>query len=147
MGCLIVLPRNRLAYRDRTVLALSPASVTKLTLLRDGKTTVLEPDRTSNTPNQWRMKSPVQGPADARAITQLLALLSDLRADEFVASDQGDGKLFGLDHPLAVVFVGDVGCRLRRSGRQRSCRHFRLGRTPADGQDCSGQAGCLLCRA
>jgi hypothetical protein len=30
-------------------------------------------------------------------------LLSDLRADEFIASDQGDGKLFGLDQPLAVV--------------------------------------------
>ncbi|MGO9600952.1 MAG: DUF4340 domain-containing protein [Isosphaeraceae bacterium] len=102
-GLLDVLPRNRLAYRDRTVLALGPASVTKLTLLRDGTTTVLEPDRTSSTPNQWRMKSPVEAPADARAITQLLALLSDLRADEFIASDQRDGKLFGLDQPLAVV--------------------------------------------
>ena len=102
-GLLDVLPRNRLAYRDRTVLALGPASVTKLTLLRDGTTTVIEPDRTSSTPNQWRMKSPVEAPADARAITQLLALLSDLRADEFIASDQGDGKLFGLDQPLAVV--------------------------------------------
>jgi hypothetical protein len=102
-GLLDVLPRNRLAYRDRSVLAVGPASVTKLTLLRDGKTTVLEPDRTSSTPNQWRMRSPVEAPADARAITQLLALLSDLRADEFVASDQGDGKLFGLDRPLAVI--------------------------------------------
>jgi len=98
-----VLPRNRLAYRDRGVLAVNPAAVTKLTLIREGITTVLEPDRSSSAANQWRMVAPVRAPADFRAITQLLALLSDLRAEDFAADAVGDGKVFGLDQPPVVV--------------------------------------------
>ena len=55
-----VLPRNRLAYRDRGVLSVNPATVTKLTLIREGTTTVLEPDRSSSAANQWRMVAPVR---------------------------------------------------------------------------------------
>jgi hypothetical protein len=128
-GLLDVLPRNRLTYRDRSVLALSPVSVTKLTLLRDGKTTVLEPDRTSSAPNQWRMNSPVEAPADTGAMTQLLASLSDLRADEFVASDQGDVKLFGLDQPIAVVSWETSG-----AGSGDPAVKGRVGTSGSDGQ-------------
>ena len=99
-----VLPRNRLAYRDRGVLSVNPATVTKLTLIREGTvTTVLEPDRSASAANQWRMVTPVVAPADVRAITQLLALLSDLRAEDFAADAVGDGKIFGLDQPPLVV--------------------------------------------
>ena len=98
-----VLPRNRLAYRDRGVLSVNPATVTKLTLIREGTTTVLEPDRSSSAANQWRMVAPVRAPADFRAITQLLAVLSDLRAEDFAADAVGDGKSFGLDQPPLVV--------------------------------------------
>ena len=98
-----VLPRNQYAFRDRGVLAVSPASVAKITLIREGKTTVLEPDGSAKTPNRWRMLEPVKAPADTGAITQLLALLSDLRAEEFAADTVGDGKIFGFDHPPIVV--------------------------------------------
>ena len=98
-----LLPRNQYAFRDRGVLALSPAGVSKLTLVREGKTTVLEPDKASSTPNRWRMLAPIKAPADTAAITQLLALLSDLRAEDFAADAVGDGKLFGLDQPHVVV--------------------------------------------
>ena len=98
-----VLPRNRLAYRDRGVLSVNPAAVTRLTLIREGITTVLEPDRSSSAASQWRMVAPVLAAADFRAITQLLALLSDLRAEDFAADAVGDGKSFGLDQPLVVV--------------------------------------------
>ena len=98
-----VLPRNPLAYRDRGVLSVNPATVTKLTLIREGTTTVVEPDRSSSAANQWRMVAPVRAPADFRAITQLLAVLSDLRAEDFAAGAVGDGKSFGLDQPPLVV--------------------------------------------
>ena len=42
-------------------------------------------------------------PADFRAITQLLAVLSDLRAEDFAAGAVGDGKSFGFDQPPLVV--------------------------------------------
>ncbi len=102
-GLLDVLPRNRLAYRDRGVMTVNPASITKLSLVRDGVTTELEPDRSASGANQWRMLSPVRAAANIRAITQLLALLSDLRAEDFAADAAGDGKVFGLDHPPIVV--------------------------------------------
>jgi Domain of unknown function (DUF4340) len=98
-----VLPRNHLAYRDRGVLSVNPASVSKLTLVREGTTTVLEPDRSSGAPNRWRMVAPVRAPADVEAVTHLLALLADLRAEDFAAEAAGDGKNFGLDQPPLVV--------------------------------------------
>ncbi len=98
-----VLPRNLLAYRDRGVLAINPAGVTRLTLRREGTTTVLEPDRSAKVANHWRMVAPVAAPADVRAVTQLLALLSELRAEDFAADAVGDGKIFGLDQPSLVV--------------------------------------------
>ena len=55
-----VLPRNSFAFRDRGVLSLSPASVTRLALERQGTTTILEPDATATNPNQWRMVAPVR---------------------------------------------------------------------------------------
>jgi Domain of unknown function (DUF4340) len=97
------LPRNRLAYRDRGVLSINPATVTKLTLNREGTITVLEPDRSARAANHWQMVAPIAAPADVRAVTQLLALLSDLRAEEFTADAVGDGKIFGLDQPPLVV--------------------------------------------
>ena len=98
-----VLPRNRLAYRDRGVVSVNPATVTKLTLIREGSKTVLEPDRSASAANQWRMVAPVRALADVRAITQLLASLADLRAEDFAAEAVGDGKSFGLDQPPLVV--------------------------------------------
>jgi hypothetical protein len=98
-----VLPKNTFAYRDRGVLELNAAAVTKLTLLRGDSTTVLEPSEAAGAPNQWRMVAPVKAPADSRAVTQLIALLSNLRADEFVADLAKNEKTFGLDQPSIVV--------------------------------------------
>ncbi len=49
-----VLPRNSLAFRDLTMLTLNPADVRKLTLIRAGRTDVLEPDSKGG-PNRWRL--------------------------------------------------------------------------------------------
>jgi hypothetical protein len=78
--------------------------VSKLTLLRTQmKNIVLEPDRSAASPNQWRLVSPVTAQADARAVTQLLAALSELRAESFAADSIGDGRVFGLDQPAVEL--------------------------------------------
>ncbi|QEH32848.1 hypothetical protein OJF2_13320 [Aquisphaera giovannonii] len=92
------LPRSKYAFRDRGVLAISPATVSRLTVSRPGLTAVVEPDRTSSSPNQWKMVSPVKAPADVRAVTQILGILSDLRAEDF-AGDVEAVPSFGLDKP------------------------------------------------
>jgi hypothetical protein len=98
-----VVPRNLLAFRDRGILSLNPGTVSRLRLERDGRTTILEPDRSSQAPNRWKMTAPVAAPADVRAVTQALALLSNLRAEDFAAESAGDGKAFGLDRPALLA--------------------------------------------
>jgi hypothetical protein len=97
------LPRNLYAYRDRGVLSIGPERVRKLTLVREGTTTILEPDTASPAPNQWKMVKPVAAPADVRAVTQLLSVLADLRAEDFAGELGPDDKRFGLDAPPVTV--------------------------------------------
>ncbi len=97
-----VLPKNAFAFRDLSVMSLGPADVKKLTLKRAGRTDLLEPNKAGE-PNRWRLRQPVDAPADVRSVTQILALLSNLRAEQIVTDKPGDGKSFGLDRPLIEV--------------------------------------------
>ncbi|WP_165219153.1 DUF4340 domain-containing protein [Aquisphaera insulae] len=92
------LPRSRFAFRDRSLVAISPASVSRLTVSRPGLTAVVEPDRSATEPNQWRMLAPVKARADVRGVTKILGLLSDLHAEDFVGDIQAAAS-YGLDPP------------------------------------------------
>jgi Domain of unknown function (DUF4340) len=108
-----VLPKNALAFRDLTILSLNPADIRKLTLSRLGRTDELEPNKTGE-PNRWRLKQPIDAPADTRSVTQILAMLASLRADQLITDKLGDGKPFGLDHPLLeIVWETDQTHRLK----------------------------------
>ena len=74
----------------------------KLIITRAGRVDELEPEQ-SGGPNRWRMRSPIDAPADTRSITQILAILANLRADEFVADSQKDAIKFGLNEPILEV--------------------------------------------
>lgn len=95
-----VLPRNSYAYRDRAIPSDAPGEVSRLALVRDGRTTVLEPDAASASPNRWKMLEPVKAPADVPAVTALLAALANLHAEDFAAEARGDGVAFGFDAPI-----------------------------------------------
>ncbi len=97
-----VLPRNAMAFRDRSIVAPAPATVRKLIITRRGRTDELVPEE-GGKPNRWRMRRPVDAPADTRAVTQIVALLSNLRAEGFEAQTQKDATRFGLDQPLLEV--------------------------------------------
>ncbi len=116
-----MLPKNRFAFRDHTVLTISPTHITKLEVTRAGRTDVLEPNK-SGEPNQWRMRRPVDAPADTRSVTQAIAVLANLRADDFVAESVADAKKYGLDRPiLEIAWESDrthrlkVGAQVRRT--------------------------------
>ena len=97
-----MLPKNPLAFRDRSVVRDSPAGIKKLAIRRGERFTELVPD-TTGAPNQWRMLRPVEARADAGTVAQALTVLSSLRAEDFAAPAVGDGKAFGLDRPLMQV--------------------------------------------
>ncbi len=98
-----ILPKNAFAFRDRSVLSLSPAQVSRLTVEHAGKMVVLAPAESSNQPNHWRMLEPVEDPANDEAVTSALMILSDLRAEGFISDAPGDAKEFGLDAPTLRV--------------------------------------------
>jgi hypothetical protein len=97
-----VLPKNPLAFRDRAVVTDSPASIKKLIIRRGARIDELVPD-SKGAPNAWRMLRPVEAPADAPTITQVLTILCSLRAQDFAAPDPRDLKDSGLDQPVMQI--------------------------------------------
>ncbi len=97
-----VLPKNTLAFRERTLSTSSPAGVKKLIITRAGRIDELVPEQTGE-PNRWRMRRPIDALADTRSITHILAILGNLRAEDFVADSQKDAAGFGLEKPLLEV--------------------------------------------
>ncbi len=69
---------------------------------RAGRTDEVEPSQ-GDEPNKWRMKRPIDAPADTTAVTQALAVLANLRAEDFVSDSIGDGTPYGLDRPAIEV--------------------------------------------
>jgi hypothetical protein len=99
-----VLPKNPLAFRDRSIVTDDPGKIKKLTIRRGPRVDEIVPDSTGpSQPNTFRMLRPVNAPADAGAVTQALTVLCGLRAEDFAAPSVGDGKAFGLDRPLMQI--------------------------------------------
>ena len=108
-----VLPKNPYAFRDRNILSENPASIRKLTIRHGTYTVELEPDK-SGRPNQWRMRLPVDAPADLTTVTQTLTTLANLRAEEFTAVPVSESQGIGLDRPtIEVVWESDGVHRLK----------------------------------
>jgi Domain of unknown function (DUF4340) len=97
-----VLPKNTFAFRDLTMLTLNPGDIRKLIVKRGERIDEIEPI-TSGQPNRWRMRRPIDAPADTRSVTQIVAILSNLRADQVITDKPADGKPFGLDRPVLEV--------------------------------------------
>ena len=53
-----VLPKNAMAFRDRSIVSISPADVRKLIITRAGRIDELVPEQ-SGEPNRWRMRRPI----------------------------------------------------------------------------------------
>jgi hypothetical protein len=127
---LSVLPTSHYAYRDRGLLSLSPSAVSRLTIVREGATFVLEPGGSGSTPNQWKLVRPVEAPADMRVVTQVLAMLANLRAEEFVADLKADEGLYGLAEPAITVSWED---RSERGGSgSHGSRWLKIGKPVPD---------------
>ncbi|MHC5539008.1 DUF4340 domain-containing protein [Singulisphaera rosea] len=99
---LALLPKNEFAFRNRSVVSLSPSQVTQLSVARDGQTFTLVGGSASD-PNRWRVTSPIEAPANDEAVTKALLILSHLTAERLVADSKTDGKPYGFDSPNMTV--------------------------------------------
>jgi hypothetical protein len=92
-----------MAFRDRTVLTLSPTQVRRLAIRRAGTTYELAAPVESGQSTHWRMVAPVTARADEEAVTKVVMLLNNLQAERYVTDQLGDGKAFGLEAPALTV--------------------------------------------
>jgi hypothetical protein len=97
-----LLPKNALAFHERTLLDLNPSQVASLTITRDDQKIALAP-ASSGAPNQWRMREPVEAPADNEAVTKALLALTKLRAERLISDGPANPALYGLDRPTLTV--------------------------------------------
>ncbi len=120
-----VMPKNPMAFSDRSIITDSPPEIKKLTIHRGDRVDELVPDKTGK-PNTWRMLRPVEATGDTGTITQALTALCGLRSEDFAASEIGDGKEFGLDHPIMRIEWESSGSHWLKIGSQvpRSSNFF-----------------------
>jgi hypothetical protein len=95
---ILILERTYLAYVPREILKLKPDDVESFT--RTGIPGELEINRKNEV---WSLSKPKVEIADDRTLNDLVAIVSDLKADSIAAFPATDLKLFGLDTPFAVV--------------------------------------------
>lgn len=93
-----ILERTYLAYVPREILKLKSDDVESFT--RSGIPGELEINRKNEV---WSLSKPKVEIADDRTLNDLVAIVSDLKADSIAAFPATDLKLFGLDTPFAVV--------------------------------------------
>jgi hypothetical protein len=95
-----VLPNGPLGYRERTLLALSPNDIDRLTVERDGKVFEVRSGPSPGRFEQWKMTRPAAGPADTQTVAQLMVMLANLRADQLITDAPQDLARYGLDSPV-----------------------------------------------
>src|SRR5262249_10368632 len=97
-----LVPKGRLAYRSRSLVAQSPTRVRSIARTSADRT--VEVAATAGSPdfNQWRLTRPVQAAAGGPSVARLATLLSGLRAEGFLEGTPED-KALGLDHPWLTV--------------------------------------------
>lgn len=119
------LSEELLELRDRRVLAFDRQSVRRIEAIWSDGSVVIERDGES-----WRLREPLDGPADDDRIDALLSDLTYLRTDGFVDEPLDDVEA-GLDPPafaVALELASDVPGEAPRTLR------FELGRVWSDGQ-------------
>ena len=93
---------GRLGFLDRTVLREPAAGAAQIELRNAAGSFRAARDEATG---EWRLLEPVTGPADERAVHDVLSDFSALRVQAFAAERATDLAAYGLDKPQAAVTV------------------------------------------
>lgn len=115
---------NPLAFRDRTMLAITPDNVTRITLLKNG----VEQSVVRAGTNTWVPSVPASNEINRAAIDDLLFLCANLRALGIEADNPPNAASYGLDRSGTVLTLGlrgdegiqktlTIGFKARTEGR------------------------------
>ncbi len=98
-----IIPHGPLSFRDRQVSAVSPMQMERI-VIKDSETShTLVPPPKGADPKAWRLKEPLDAPADPESLGRLFGLLSNLRAETLVTDRPASDAAFGLDKPFLTV--------------------------------------------
>jgi len=91
-----VLDASLQAFRDKTVLAFTPAEVQELQLTRGTDAPVVVQRQAEDT---WRLTAPVSAKADTQQVRGMIQRLHDVKVQAFIAEDATDLESYGLQTP------------------------------------------------
>jgi hypothetical protein len=97
-------PAEPLQYRDRTVLSVPPANVTRISLIRNG-----EEQTVVRAGSEWRALAPAGARPDVAAVEDVLFFTSNLRAIRVEAYDPENLAAYGLERPGTTLTLGLTG--------------------------------------
>ncbi len=125
-----VIDRDYLAYRRKQVLSFLEADAAKLSVDRDGKTFTVErkKENEGDTKETWRLTEPLDAPADATSISDIMFTITRLNAKKFFAEGEVDLAQYGLSEPKVRATVS-----LKTSGDKDPEPHVLLIGGEADG--------------
>jgi hypothetical protein len=98
-------PTNPLLYRDRTILAIHPSTVRRVTLVRDG----VEDSMSVDPDGRWRMETAASNVVDQARVQNLLFTVANLRGLSIVPALPGTLDELGLERPSASLTFGLTG--------------------------------------
>ena len=97
------VPNGPLAFRDRQVAAVSVPEIERIIIKIGEKSRTIVPPIKGADSMAWRLKEPIDAPADPESLGRLFVLLSNLRAETLVVDKAESDAAFGLDHPSMTV--------------------------------------------
>lgn len=88
--------------RDKTVLAIEPDKVNRVTIRKGADTVVVE----RKGKEEWALVQPYAAPAEASDVSFYLSQLKDLKVEKFITEQADDLAKYGLTKPQLIVTVG-----------------------------------------
>ena len=95
------VPTLPFSFRDKTLAAVDPTRLARITIRRFAETYVLMPPDPARRGAGWRLVEPVVAAADPQTTARLVQWLSAVRAEKFVA--ERPAPIHGVDHPAMTL--------------------------------------------
>jgi hypothetical protein len=95
-------PADPLVCRDRSMIAVSPDKVRRLSLSRNGVEQTVSRDQSG----LWTAVTPATNRVNEQAVDNILFALSNLRALRIECNDPKNVVAYGLDHPATTLTIG-----------------------------------------
>lgn len=108
-GSIHDLLKNRLAFRDRTIIDLSESRIKTLTLITRNPYKGGDRNFTFQQQNgEWKMIDPVETSVHKERMTKLIRLLSSFKGESIVSEKDDDLTAYGLHQPSATVSLTEI---------------------------------------